>query len=413
MEKFALDAELYEVQDRESGARDEEAAAFEREAAAWESGRPKPASIDPMPEAVPACREYAATVPLPPLGRGSEKEFRRRIEVVLDWARRKYSPDRGSFQNFAMVAVRAAWARFCGQFRAVRLQAELSDQNIRDSLAPEVSEDGLLFYLDFAEDQIREALRRRRFGARTEREEDLIADTRVKIIETVRRGQRPFPFAKYEHPGVPAALAIFDEVRGTARRHQRLVLVGNATDWLAGRSPSPEEALLEMERRQLLAALPGKLAHRLTKRQQAWLDAFRAEAEDGDWILARAAQRRGLHRSQATRAADRIAATARRYKLLADIIDVRDEAASLRASPPGRVAGLSPSPPAQLADSAQGSGTSNPDPGTASIPGPIRQTCEHDPDPDRPCRACRFERAEVGRWRNRKGTTSPPKRPRR
>jgi len=149
-----------------------------------------------------------------------------------------------------------------------------------------------------------------------ERGDDLIADTVMKIIEVVRLGPRPFPFARYERAGLPAFIVLYDEVRTAARRHRRIRLVNRPTQLPVQTFPSPEQVLLEQEHRAELASFPKRLAARLTRRQQAWLQAFLTAAEEGGGALSEAAAALDVHKSQATRAADRIAAIARRHRLL-------------------------------------------------------------------------------------------------
>jgi hypothetical protein len=285
----------------------------EAEAASWDEAGAVPSS-DAAPELLAVCREIAAKLVLPRLGRGAEREIRRRTDLALAWARKHYSSERGPFEDFALAVLRVAARRFRHQFSSRRLREELFDQELRD-LCRE-SDDGLLEYLDLVRELLEKAHRFRRFREQREREEDLISDTITKIIEVVRLGARPFPFAKYERAGLTAFVTIHDEVRAAARRHRRLVLVGRPIDLPTGTFPSAEDALLDRERRALLEGLPRKLAAHLTRKQQHWLAAFQRAAEDDNRVLVGAAGELGVHRSQATRAADRIAATARRFRLL-------------------------------------------------------------------------------------------------
>jgi hypothetical protein len=262
----------------------------------------------------PACREFASKVELPPLGRAAEKELRRRIDLALTWARKHYTEDRGPFRDFGLAVARVAARRFWKQFSRHRLDDELVDEYFRDLCLS--SEEALAAYLEEVRTQLTKVQRLRGFRARRERDDDLISDTIVRIVEIVRLGQRPLPFARYERAGLPAFIAIYDDVRANVRRHRRITLVGSPADLPARPSPSAEEMLIEHERQVAIARLPQDLAPRLTRKQQCWLAAFQKAAEQGGWILGGAAWELDAHRSQATRAAARIAATARRYKLL-------------------------------------------------------------------------------------------------
>lgn len=83
MEKFASNAVVYEIEAPQAGSHlGTYIMVPEAEAAGWECRPPTVAERDPMPEAAPACREYAATVPLPEMGRGAEKELRRRLDTT-------------------------------------------------------------------------------------------------------------------------------------------------------------------------------------------------------------------------------------------------------------------------------------------------------------------------------------------
>lgn len=364
--------------------------------------RLKAQPVDPFPELAPACREHAAQIELPLLGRGSEKALRRRIESALTWARRHYDPEQGSFWIFAHVVVEAAQKSFFTRITARRRKEELDDQNVRDQLGV-AGDKGLEQYVVNVEKQLRAKLGYRRFRVPSERQEDLVADTVLKIVELVRRGSPPFPFAKYEVAGVPAYVALFDEVRAAARKNQRLTVVTRPIDLPDGSFPSAEEMLLEAERRQALKALPGKLAERLSATQRRWLDAFLvAAAEDGDLNLALAASRSGLHRAQAVRAAAHIAAAGKRYKLFADLIEPRSEMPKARESEPIPLPAMSESSFQAPAPGKHTTGTPQQDDAVITFQNET-PACEHDRERlDLRCPQCRHEAAEIGRYRNRK-----------
>jgi hypothetical protein len=281
---------------------------------AWESASPsRDLEVDLRPDLVAACDDAVAGAQPPfEVGRGTADELARRLNRAMAWARNHYQPEVGPFETFAGAIARVGIRRFLARVNIRGLRVELADQRARDAALK--SESVLVRYLDL----VRGALehRQRRFQ-RFDRSEDLIADTIVRIIEIVRTDKSARPFARYERAGVPAFVVVFDSVRAAARRQRRIKILGSAVRLPTPEPfPTPEEVLLERERHGELQAVPARLAARLTRRQQEWLATFLEAAGEGGPILSRSARKRGVDKSQATRAAAKIAAAGRRYRVL-------------------------------------------------------------------------------------------------
>jgi hypothetical protein len=296
------------------------------EAESWE--KPEPSGTVTRPERVPACRDAAVTIlieqpRLGMLGRGAERELHRRVERAMEWASHHHQEERGPFEGFAQAVGRVAVRRFFENFSGQRLDEELIDQVMRDRAVK--SDAALLEYLDYVRLSLEYAQYRSRFRASDgEKAQDLISDTQTRIIEIVRTGVRPFPFAKFERAGTPSFLILYDDVRATERRHRRLTLVGTSASLPVQRTPSPEDEYLEREALRELHRFPERLRVRLSRRQREWLEALRNAAEEeggGRGILSRAAYALGVDKSQATRAIERIAAVGRRYRIVEEILD--------------------------------------------------------------------------------------------
>lgn len=267
------------------------------EAKDWEQPEPLdwPDEEDARPDLVPTCRKIIIEIDL--LGRGSEKALQRRWDRAMAWTRRRHQGQLGSFEKFAEAVARMAMRRFFEQIGHRRLDEELRDQELRDEAFG--SEEALLFYLEYARRWLtRLQQRSSRYRVLGEKDEDLIADTVTAILEIVRTGRFPLPFAKYEKAGLPACQVIYEGLRSKARRRGRITLVGRPMDLPTQAFPSPEDALLEREHQAELESFPARLAPKLTRTQRKWLDTFRNLAEQGWVTVGAAAWEHRAHPSQ-------------------------------------------------------------------------------------------------------------------
>jgi hypothetical protein len=294
----------------------------EAEMLGWEN-RPKPPLYRvTAPELLPESRQIIASsiADAGPLGRGSIRELHVRLNLAMEWARAHFEESLGPFQPFAEATARVALRRFSLKVPQRLLLLELDDQKVRDGLL--TSDVGLSDYLGetrhILSDLQRGSASRHRLGG--QRNQELIDETVVRILDLIRNGERPFPFAKYERPGRPAYLQVYEDVRSAARRKLRVALACGSAIFTPPLSPSPEEQLIQAHSSREIASFPERLAPHLSKKQRRWLAVFLELIErEGNLSLSAAASTMGVHKAQAGRVMEKLAAAARRFHLIENL----------------------------------------------------------------------------------------------
>lgn len=240
------------------------------------------------------------------LGRASRRVLEGDLSQATNWAIDQWQQDKGDFVQFVQLAMRRTMRAFDESMSPSALWRELRDQEERDAAVLQGS-NGCTQFLA-AVDRRLHGLRHgapNRWYVEALDPDDLHQEVAIEVLEALSQGIHGFE--QYERPGKEATLILIYSVRARLLRQRQKERRWRARSIERGESasPTPEQLLIDHDRKNQIATWPRRLRALLSRPQQRWLDAFlRDAAQNGTQRWVHAATRLGRDKSSASRAVE-------------------------------------------------------------------------------------------------------------